>query len=371
MGGRLDVCIEDWTLKKLCNLNANITLPLKLVPSGEDKNLMQNNGENVGENIENQEEVERRMAEQQSARKALAYMPQYDGSTPWRIFEDRFKLWSQMNLDNAIDVNFRKRALLYAMKGNAADKARIYKEGSTQWDNSPNIEAYLTAMRNIFMPTEESEIARAEFKATKQKKNEDIASYLTMKISLWENAFPETERSFHTLLSEVIAGVYNPVVKRIIRRANPADQTSLRTVAITAVANERESYRGGYGESTSLDGLACVSISRQVDEEYEPMEVDRINKVEVQCYKCKKMGHISRNCTSNKPKEGEQPRRPKMRCFRCNLVGHVAAKGRVDLSKNPGREDKKQNVKAFDEKPSEKLDIATNVDDKDVEEQIR
>ena len=80
---------------------------------------MQNNEENVGENVENQEEVERRMAEQQSARKALAYMPQYDGSTPWRIFEDRFKLWSQMNLDNEIDDNFKKRALLYAMKGSA------------------------------------------------------------------------------------------------------------------------------------------------------------------------------------------------------------------------------------------------------------
>ena len=315
------------------------------------------------EDGENQQEVEQRqrMAEQ-SARKALGYMPQFDATSPWRCFEDRFKLWMEMNLDDEITVEFRKRALLYAMKGSAADRARIYKEGSTQWNNAADMPTYLTAMRNIFMPSEESEIARAEFKALKQKKNEDIASYLTMKISLWENAFPEAERSFHTLLSEIISGVYNNVVKRIIRRANPVDQATLRTVAITAVANERESYRGGYGESTSLDGLACVSIPRQVDEEYEPMEVDRINKMEIQCYKCKKMGHISRYCPSNKPREEEQPRKPKLRCYRCQLIGHVAAKCRVNLSKDQGKEGKtKQNVKTFDEKTEdEEMDKEEN-----------
>ena len=315
-------------------------------------------------NVEDQQEAERRrrMAAQQSARKALGHMPHFDGSSPWRCFEDRFKLWMEMNLDDEITVEFRKRALLYAMKGSAADRARIYKEGSTQWNNATDIATYLTTLRNIFMPTEESEIARAEFKALKQKKNEDIASYLTMKISLWENAFPEAERSFHTLLSEVIHGVYNNVVKRIIRRANPVDQVSLRTVAITAVANERESYRGGYGESTSLDGLACVSIPRQVDEEYEPMEVDRINKVEIQCYRCRKMGHIGRNCPDNKPREGNQAQKPKVRCYRCNLLGHVASKCRVDLSKKQEREAKtKQNVKNFEEKTEdEEMDKEEN-----------
>ena len=222
-----------------------------------------------------------------------------------------------------------------------------------------DIATYLTAMRNIFMPSEESEIARADFKALKQKKNEDIASYLTMKISLWENAFPEAERSFHTLLSEVISGIYNNVVKRIVRRANPADQANLRTVAITAVANERESYRGGYGESTSLDGLACVSLPHQADEEYEPMEVDQISKMEIICFNCKKPGHIARNCRSTKPGEENQPRRPKPRCYRCNLIGHIAAKCRVNLSKQGGEKSQnqpgkpRQNVKTFDEEPEE------------------
>ncbi len=308
-----------------------------------------------------QEEERRRRMAQQGARKALGHMPHFDGKIePWRCFEDRFKLWMEMNLDTEIDANFRKRALLYAMKGSAAERARIYKEGSTQWTAANDITAYLTAMRNIFMPSEESEIARAEFKALKQKKNEDIASYLTMKISLWENAFPEAERSFHTLLSEVISGIYNNVVKRIVRRGNPANQAELRTVAITAVANERESYRGGYGESTSLDGLACVSVPHQPEDECEPMEVDRVDKVDLQCFRCKKYGHIGRECRNppappNRNQSGDdwRQRRKKIKCFWCDRLGHIGTKCRMILPANQGKGGnpnyQRNNVKTFEE----------------------
>ena len=88
--------------------------------------------------VKAQEEERRRMAAQQGARKAVAYMPHFDGKMePWRCFEDRFKLWMEMNLEGDIPQDFRKRALLYAMKGNEAERAFIYKEGSTQWTSLP------------------------------------------------------------------------------------------------------------------------------------------------------------------------------------------------------------------------------------------
>ena len=312
-----------------------------------------------------QQEAHRRMA-LQAARKALGHMPHFDGKTEqWRCFEDRWMLWMTMNLEEEVEQDFRKRALLYAMKGRAAERARLYKEGSTQWTTSTNITTYLTAMRNVFMPAEESEISRAEFKALRQKRNEDIASYLTMKISLWENAFPEAERSFHTLLSEVISGIYNNVVKRIVRRANPTNQADLRTVAITAVANERESYRGGYGESTSLDGLACVSVPHQPEDDCEPMEVDRVGKVEVQCFQCQKYGHIKRDCRNppttpsrNQPSnDARQPRR-KIKCFRCDQLGHIAKHCRATLPANQGKRGNPnyQRVKAFGEEEEGKTE---------------
>ena len=57
------------------------------------------------------------------------------------------------------------------------------------------------------------------------------------------------------LLTSCIEGMHSTIIKRLVQRSNPGDQTALREAAIRAVANERTAYRAGYAESTSLDGL--------------------------------------------------------------------------------------------------------------------
>ena len=71
------------------------------------------------------------------------------------------------------------------------------------------------------------------------------------------------------------------IVKRIVRRADPEDETQLRTASIQAVANERESFIAGYGESASLDRLAAVTITHHTysQDEVEDMEIDSINSL--------------------------------------------------------------------------------------------
>ena len=82
----------------------------------------------------------------------------------------------------------------------------------------------------------------------------------------------------------------------MIQRANPENAEQLRTAAIRAVANERSAYRGGYSESTSLDGLETSSMLISVTETsgVEPMEVDKVGAIT--CYRCDKPGHRKSEC---------------------------------------------------------------------------
>ena len=198
------------------------------------------------------------------------------------------------------------------------------------------------------MPPEESELSCSEFQHRKQGRNEDISTYLSSKLALWQNAFTENERSFTTLYTAVIAGIYNPIVKRQLRRSSPVDQDQLHQMAVRIVANERESYFGGYGESTSLDGLAAVSIEAIHTRTDEDMEIDRIEAMGVKftgkCNKCKKMGHKAADCRVKRDKNDIQ-------CFFCKKKGHYARdcmSKKKQYSGTPKREDNRPKIRTIE-----------------------
>ena len=75
----------------------------------------------------------------------------------------------------------------------------------------------------------------------------------------------------------------------------------MRTASIQAVANEREAFIAGYGESANLDGLAAVTITSShvhSQDEVEDMEIDSINSLKFngKCYRCGTAGHRSHEC---------------------------------------------------------------------------
>ena len=244
------------------------------------------------------------------AKKSLASLGKFDNTGPWRCHEDQFRAWGTMNADPAIvGHNFLKLALYMSMKGKAVERVRIFKPDSAEWVNAGTIEQYITLYRDIFQPIEESEAVRMEYRAYVQGKNEDIASYLSTKISLWNNAFEVGHRSFSTLLDDSIEGMYNVVIQRIVRRANPADEQQLRNVAIQAVANEFWLYRKGKSEATSLDGLTPVTLNQQSYRD-DRMEIDGI--ADVTCFRCGQKGHKKPQCKVKLPggRKGDDRPRP-------------------------------------------------------------
>ena len=216
--------------------------------------------------------------------------PKYAGKESWRTFENTFATWWRVNRIDAQDGEFQKRALLSCMRGQAVEMTRPYSEGTDTWNNCADLTNYLEAFRRIFLPPEESELARSEFKARKQSRREDISTYLSAKIALWQLAYPEEERSFASLMDETIAGIANRVVKRNLRYAQINDIQALRTTAVRIVAAERQCYREGTSESTSLDGLAATTFVAAENDNDEEMDYDDggVNavKFEGNCRKC-------------------------------------------------------------------------------------
>ena len=272
--------------------------------------------------------------------KALGSAPKYHGTTSWRTFECCYDVWFRVNRIHLQSPEFQKRSLIACMRGRAVEITRPYGESSPTWTASATLTAYLNAFRRVFLPPEESELARSEFKGRKQAKKEDISSYLSSKISLWQTAYPEAERSLAGLVDEVIAGVANRVVKRRLRYAEITDIISLRRAAVKIVAAERQCYREGTSESTNMDGLAATTqIAREFGEEDEEgMEVDddglsEMHEFRGKCRKCNVYGHKASQCKKRGGNQGSKEKK----CYRCDRAGHMIkdcrAKTKADGSK--------------------------------------
>ena len=126
---------------------------------------------------------------------------------------------------------------------------------------------------------------------------------------------------------------------------------------VEATAAERDAYYGGYGESTSAEGLTMVSAARRQmmgiqyspGDQSKPMDVDSMNQKS--CHRCGRQNHLRADCrartkvdgteisgpppadrkSGKKPdsrkKEGKRPGK----CRNCNTAGHWAR----DCKKKP------------------------------------
>ena len=265
-----------------------------------------------------------------TAAKALQGVPKFRGTESWRTFESSFLTWYRINKIEQLPPDFQKRSLLTCMRGQAVEMTRPYAENTATWTRCGTLNEYVDAMRGIFLPPEESELARTEFKIRKQGRREDISTYLSAKIALWQLAYPEPERSFSTLLDETIAGIANKIVKRSLRYAAINNPEELRRQSVRFVAAERQCYREGTAESTSLDGLAATTrIADQQHDDDDDMEHDGYNamgKFQGNCRECGTFGHKATNCYKNKNRDGGAKSSEEKKCHRCDRTGHLKSK---------------------------------------------
>ena len=283
--------------------------------------------------VGNQEELRREL------RNALRSIPIFseEGGTggSFRTHLRTFHLWMVMHgIENPIH---QKCALIYSIRGRSQDRvAHLFAAAAAA---EPNFAQFEQTIKTIFLPEGEVQMARVEFRLRKQGIDEDVGSYFSIKSSLYLEAYPQGAE-FSTFLESLISGLYNPVVKRLLRRADPANMEEARANLMRITAMERQATTEGYGESVNLDGLRAVTQATMRYERFggsarapgheEPMEVDELRGPK-RCFKCGSDKHLQRECRA--AKKVIRDRGSQKRCHRCGLEGHFKKQCRVNLEK--------------------------------------
>ena len=233
----------------------------------------------------------------------LRSMPIFDGTAPWRVHNASFDNWAEFSglLAGEITVDERKSILIQSISQKMCLRIMSMLRGSPAWTNSATFEAYKTLIGSVFQPEAESQLSRTEFRQCRQGRNEDAQAFLARKIGLWMQAFPDGERNFNTLLDSVCDSLCNNIVRRKLKHGNSTTKEEMVTNVLNIVAKERECVVGGYGESTSLDGLALSTVVFKHSEadqydQYgdERMDIGRVG--DKKCYRCDRTGHLKKDC---------------------------------------------------------------------------
>ena len=280
-----------------------------------------------------------------------------DGSLLYRDHEVNISKFLMCRTDVVRTDKLKKTILMESIAGKAVSRIK---------DNAPITECFRDGtfdqfsalIREVFCPDNESILIRSEFIAYTQGRQQDVQSYLTNKMALFNLAFAPNERSFNTLMLHVIRGLLNNAVRRMVRRANPKTEAALRAAVVEATAAERDAWNGGYSESSSADGLITISSARRtmgdLPEEPAggpvPMEIDAVQGKDAQCFRCLRRGHIRKDCRAKKTLDGKEivdkPRgrtsdsrgkesKPKKKtCFNCGKIGHFAKECRGPKQQN-------------------------------------
>ena len=242
---------------------------------------------------------------------ALKNAPRFKEGVAWRTFLMAWRNWSVIAGFN--DPAFVGDGILDEKKGvfialidpSLLTRIESMMLGSPTWTAALTLEDFVAQIGEVYQPAIESQVARSEFEMYIQVKDQDVQKYITTKIALFHAAHAPANRDHHRLVDCSIDGLYNKIVKRYVRHstATTTEHELIQTV-IEVTAKERESVKGGYGESANYGGLSCVTAT--ASQAYgtnggpEAMELgkfgDRGGKFSGNCHRCNHPGHRKTEC---------------------------------------------------------------------------
>jgi len=149
---------------------------------------------------------------------------------------------------------------------------------------------FLQKLKKEFMPTNQSEISRAELRRLKQTK-EGCAVYLKkfrdIRVNILDMDEEETIRRF-------IDGL-NPLLKLELEKTPEFRRRHKIPMTLTEIFEEAESLDAVLFPKSVTKSERAAKADTTENTEPDPMDIDS-----VQCFACKQPGHIKRNCPTVK-----------------------------------------------------------------------
>ena len=226
-----------------------------------------------------------------------------DGTEDWQIFVEAFR--TQCELQQLTDLQARQTAKL-SLGGQAAVIATgvvVHKrlEDGTL-DPAWTIEAMLAELESLFVPPEASEKARIQYDLAKQSPRETTQAWHGRLKQLFMRAYPG-EQATTQLIRRFAQGLEDEVVSDQVFRMCCRDYpTALR------VALNEESVRRNRKRNPAID--KAMFVPRLHTEQVVAVnELNQIDMATAECYNCKKIGHIRKDCPYVDPRGSGPSRR--------------------------------------------------------------
>ena len=231
-----------------------------------------------------------------------------DGTEDWHIFVEAFR--TQCELQQLNDLQARQTAKL-SLGGQAAVIATgvlVHKRlDDGTLDPTWTIEAMLQELESLFVPPEASEKSRIQYDLAKQAPKESIQAWHGRLKQLFMRAYPG-EASVTQLIRKFAQGLTDEVISDQVFRMCCRDYpTALR------VALNEEAVRKNRKQTPAL-GRAMFTPKLHTEQVVAINELNQIDPATAECFNCKKIGHLKKDCPysdsrSASPRRRSSPRR--------------------------------------------------------------
>ena len=129
----------------------------------------------------------------------MSTLPKFKGGKgeQWQAFESTFRIKWANSVLNDFPLDMQKRALLGCLEGRASRAHTLLASDSEGWRTGTSITEFMTKVRNIFNPPEESALVRLSFEQIHQGIHEPITMYYARKLRVFHGVVPNpTPESF-------------------------------------------------------------------------------------------------------------------------------------------------------------------------------